>query len=830
MPHYVGIDLGTTNSVICSYDGEKTQLHKSPEQTEVTPSAIYFDSRGRYYGLRAYQMAAYKPEQTATVFKRFMGTKTTLHIASLNRDLTPEECSADILKIIYGYLPEDYRAEKNTGTMITVPAAFNQQQRESTLTAAQMAGIGNTALMQEPVAAVMSVMKSNRTEGSFIIFDIGGGTLDIALAQSISGHVNLLEHGGIEMCGGRDFDRNIVDEIIIPWMLEHFDIPKDIRTNTQYSVLYRLAALAAERAKINLSDHDTATINLAEDEVRLKDLKGKDIYLDINISRSQLDELIIPKLSDAVSAVTQVMERAHVTNNDIERIVFVGGPSRYKPLRDYISRQVSIPASTEIDPMTAVAEGAAIFAESVEWKSEKREKKQSHSSIVNKSTDIPIKVTYPARTPDAKARIVVQAKSDVSGLTLQLDNLDSGWSSGRMAIGSDTQITIVLPKQGLNRFKLFVFDPKGHAIQLPEDIISITRTFATVDAIPASYSVAVAAKERIGGPIKLDYLIRAGDPLPKKGKKTFKAEESVRAGSTSSIVIKLYAGEIETPYTDNKFIGMLKITGADFSEGTIPQGADLICDYEFSDAGTITMEVSVPCVSGTFGTGKNFYLPQEGQINLAEAAQQVHYDGDNVIERLDEIETIVKDPKLEKARDVLKQALNIAESESDPERVKESLDAVQDAKNLISQVRTERRKEIREIELKAPVEYFEKHLKEIAKPGEKEAFDNTVRAARRAITSNTNEFETLLGQIFTLNLQILYRQDWYAVDLFKRLIETPFLYSDKSKFEQLSAQGVLAIQSDNIAQLRVVIHDLYAIRIASGGADNELDVVNILGS
>ena len=216
MQNFIGIDLGTTNSAICSYNGSEPRIWKSPEQNDVTPSAIYIDRRSTYFGQRAYDSAPRSSGNSAILFKRFMGTSTPIQLSAINRTMTPEECSAEILKVLFGYLPEEIRNDPETGTVITVPAAFNQMQKDATMQAANMAGIGNVALMQEPVAAVMSVMRSRNTDGMFLIYDLGGGTLDIAIAESIGGRVNLLEHGGIATCGGRDFDRTLVDNVVRP--------------------------------------------------------------------------------------------------------------------------------------------------------------------------------------------------------------------------------------------------------------------------------------------------------------------------------------------------------------------------------------------------------------------------------------------------------------------------------------------------------------------------------------------------------------------------------------------------------------------------------------
>ena len=281
MKNYIGIDLGTTNSAICSFDGENLKLFKSPEQNDVTPSAIYVGKRGnRYLGLRAYDNAAKEPDNAATLFKRLMGTSTPVRLPAVNIVMTPEECSAEILRLLFGYLPEEIRNNSETGTVITVPAAFNQMQKDATMSAANLAGIGKVALMQEPVAAVMSVMRQRKGDGVFLVYDLGGGTLDIAIAESISGRVNVLAHGGIEMCGGRDFDRIILHDVVKPWLLDKFNLPDDLSENHKFKPLMTMATWVAERAKISLSSRDDVLISdPAFDAAGFKDLSGEEIYL-----------------------------------------------------------------------------------------------------------------------------------------------------------------------------------------------------------------------------------------------------------------------------------------------------------------------------------------------------------------------------------------------------------------------------------------------------------------------------------------------------------------------------------------------------------------------
>jgi molecular chaperone DnaK len=609
MKTFIGIDLGTTNSAICSYDGSETRIWKSPEQNDVTPSVIYIDRRGnKYVGKRAYDSAPHSPDNAAMLFKRLMGTSTPIELPAVGITMSPEECSAEVLKTLFGYLPEEIRNSPDTGTVITVPAAFNQMQKDATMQAASMAGIGKVALMQEPVAAVMSVMRARNADGMFLIYDLGGGTLDIAVAESISGRVNLLAHGGIAMCGGRDFDRVLVDNIVHPWLIENFDLPEDFTVNPTFNSLTRLAIWATERAKFELSAREDAVISLSETEARVRDLNGKEIYLDIPLQRDIYDKLIAERVSESIDAARETLLKAGITPHDLERIVFVGGPTNYKPLRDRVAFELGIPGSTDVNPMTAVAEGASLFAESIDWRSQSRSRKNTRGQI-SSGGGLDLTFIYEARTPDVKAKIAVQLAGQVaSGSEFQIDSIDTGWTSGRLPLKHGATIDVTLTKSGDNTFKVFVFNSVGGPVALEQDKIIITRTAATVDAIPASHAICVEALDKLGGRPIADCLVKAGDHLPVKGKRLYKAGESLKAGATGSLNFILWEGDIEDPIKDNRPIGALKITGSDFDDGVIPAGADLECDYEIRDSGHIIIEVSVPCIGGMFNSaGKNFY-------------------------------------------------------------------------------------------------------------------------------------------------------------------------------------------------------------------------------
>jgi molecular chaperone DnaK len=762
------------------------------------------------------------------LFKRLMGTSTPIQLSAIGLTKSPEECSAEVLKVLFGYLPEEIRNDSNTGTVITVPAAFNQMQKDATMQAASMAGIGKVAIMQEPVAAVMSVMRARNADGMFLIYDLGGGTLDIAIAESLNGRVNLLAHGGIAMCGGRDFDRVLVDNLVRPWLIENFDLPEDFSVNPAFKSLTRLAIWATERAKIELSAREEAIISLSETEARVKDLAGNEIYLDIPLQREVYDRLIAERVSQSIDAARETLSKAGLTPHDLERIVFVGGPTNYKPLRDKVAFELGIPGSTDVNPMTAVAEGASLFAESIDWSSQSRPRKNTRGQI-SSGGGLALSFNYIARTPDVKAKIAVQlAGQAASGSEFQIDSVDTGWTSGRLPLKHGVTIDVTLTKTGDNTFKVFVFDSVGGPIALEQDKIVITRTAATVDAIPASHSVGIEVLEKLGGRPVLDYLIRSGDSLPKKGKKVFKAAESLKAGASGSLNLKLWEGEIEEPIADNRPIGVLKISGSDFDDGVIPAGADLECEYEIQDSGNIIIEVSVPCIGGTFHSGKNFYSRQEGQLDYTAAAALVVEEGERTLNRIDEINEVVDNPKLEQARQKLESAVSLDPEEAETEKSQEAMEKVLEARRLLAQVRKEHLKEIRQIDLDGVVSFFDKHIRQHARPSEASAFDNLAKTAQRSIDRNDKDFEHHLDEMKGKNFEILWRQDWFVIERFKWMVSSPHLFADKHRFAELAKIGTQLMRSDDIEKLRAVVAQLSMIQIGSGPDSEMFDVANII--
>ena len=262
----------------------------------------------------------------------------------------------------------------------------------------------------------------------------------------------------------RDFDRVLVDSVVRPWLLEKFNLPPDFSVNPKFKSLLRLITWATERAKIELSARDDSVVSLSETEARTRDIDGNEIYLDIPLQRDTYDKLIAERIGESIESAREVLNKAGLSPHDLERIVFIGGPTNYKPLRDKVAFELGIPGSTDVNPMTAVAEGASLFAESIDWSSANRSRKNARGQL-SSGGSLALSFNYIARTPDVKAKIAVQLTGQATtGSEFQIDSVDTGWTSGRLPLKHGAIIEVALAKSNDNVFKVFVFDSMGGPI------------------------------------------------------------------------------------------------------------------------------------------------------------------------------------------------------------------------------------------------------------------------------------------------------------------------------------------------------------------------------
>ena len=761
---FVGIDLGTSNSAIASYRDGDIRVWKDPQQHDVTASTIWIGRRGnKKVGNPAYRSAQTSPEYGISHFKRFIGSDTKLPVRGLGDEWTPEQCSAEILRELYSYIPTEIQSEC-AGIVVTVPAAFNQSQKNATLEAAESAGIGQVTLLQEPVAAVMAATRRRTEPGYIVVYDIGGGTLDVAVAEWTKKGIVLHSHGGVAMLGGRDIDRTIRKTIIEPWIESEFEVPSGWRDDDAWRETRRLCDYAAEQAKIRLSREETTTISMEERELGANDDEGTAMYLDIPLAREQLNGVIDELVERSIDAVRDALKEGGFETGAMDELVFIGGPTHYEPLRRKVSDALKIPGTTETDPMTAVAVGAAIFAESVDWSTGSRDqaKRKRERAQVG---DIRYDLHYDKRVTTEEAKVRISPISGCDGATVEVISEQTGWSSGEIGIDGRTTITLRVTQMGENTYEVVV--KKGGQRTETASAIRINRSLSGVSAVPLTESIGIGVRAGTGrsGRTEMLWLARRGAELPVQDSVDVAANEALEAGEERSINMKVYTGEHDRP-EENQAHGILRIKGTDLDEGRIEEGAKLNVRYQILEGGQLTLTVVAADLRQEFRSDHNYYVHEDGAMDYRKAAGSIKEEAEGLRQEVEQTQERVEDERLQRAVLLLDEVEGLAHNETDPETVKEHHHRAGEARNLLALTRKEHRATLLQIE----VEKVRRRWNEAAVWAEdstKERVAKLFEAATKAATIGDEECEDRLDDIRSETWETLWQEDWFVVQLFK---------------------------------------------------------------
>ena len=827
---YLGIDLGTSNSAVAGSAGASLRLFKTSDGADVLPSVIYVDKRGyRLYGKRAYEQTMMSPDNVAKGFKRLMGTSTGFTFRASGQTMTPEECSAEILRQLVGQAVSESGVSEIEGAAVTIPAAFNQMQSEATLRAANAAGLDRVVLLQEPIAAAMAAMTQTKNKsGQFVVYDLGGGTFDLALVQSLSGSINIIGHEGINMLGGQDFDRRIVREVVWPWLAATFSLPEDFHTLDKYRRLSAKAQIKAEEAKIRLSTNERDTIFASDEDVQVKDEDGNDIYIDVPITRQVLEGLVEESLSQTIELTRKIIKDNGYTSQDIDRIVFVGGPSKMPWIRERVPQDLGIPCDLNADPMTAVAIGAAIYAESREWSGGGTSRKATRGSS-RASGDLQITYEYPTRTADDRARLRIKAAATevAKKYVIQIDSA-LGWTSGRIPLTEALVVEVPLSELGENAFRVVVFDSAGRPIDQGASVLTLSRTHATATAIPATQTISV--KVRAGATRQknvLDPLISKGTPLPASGHKQLQAAYSIGENLPGHIDLELYQDEGASEPELNLAVGVFRVKHDDLPDGmTIREGDPVIFHWTMDDSGLLSASVELPSVQQTF-SAKRFYVDQaghrtfegdEGQRLAERLLTEARKDLDQTSEIIGDAaqsETTRIAADLEEQHNTLGQATTSDERRSVAEQARHLRQA---AANLRD--KPEHRAGVLSRRLEDLVGEFGTHVREAADASQTDLFDQRAVAAANEIKRQTptslDRAEEIIDEMQAAYFRLLWEQPAYVIWLFKSTTTERYLATDKSAFDVLVTTGEAALARNDISELRRVIWQMWQTQVSTG--------------
>ena len=348
MGKIIGIDLGTTNSCVAVMEGGKPTVIANTEGVRTTPSIVAFTKTGeRLVGEPAKRQAVTNADRTISSIKRHMGTDYKVDIDG--KKYTPQEISAMILQKLKADA-ESYLGEKVTEAVITVPAYFNDAQRQATKDAGKIAGLDVKRIINEPTAAALAYGLDNEKEQKIMVYDLGGGTFDVSIIEIGDGVIEVLATNGDTHLGGDDFDNRVTQ-----WMIDEFKKTEGVDLSGDKMALQRLKE-AAEKAKKELSSATTTNINLPFITATADGPK----HLDMNLTRAKFDELTSDLIERTAIPVQNALRDAGLTAADLSKVLLVGGSTRMLSAQEKVKQLTGKEPSKSLNPDECVAIGAAI--------------------------------------------------------------------------------------------------------------------------------------------------------------------------------------------------------------------------------------------------------------------------------------------------------------------------------------------------------------------------------------------------------------------------------------------------------------------------------------
>lgn len=582
-----GIDLGTTNSAIVRMESGEPKIKKTDTLKDTMPSCVYFNKKKSIsIGDSAYN--SYKRDKLGAMrsfkagssnafieFKRTMGTDKSYPSSFMEKEYTSEQLSSEILKTLKSFITDD----DISSAIITVPAKFNTTQIDATQKAAELAGFSHVELLQEPIAASMAYgLDAGKTDGFWLVFDFGGGTFDSALIKVEEGIMKVVDTEGDNHLGGKDIDYAVVDSVIIPYLKKEYSIESILDDEVKKNILRDAMKFFGEQAKIQLSFNETYDILTDIGEVPGTDDDGEEFELDFTITREDFKSAVAPIFQQAIDICKELIKRNNLKGSDLSTILLVGGPTYSPLLRAMLKDQLSNNVNTNIDPMTAVAAGAALYAST----------RKIPSEFQNRDlAKIQLDLNYEATTVEPEEFVTIRVlREETTGevpesLLVELVRADKGWSSGKVQIEGDAElIEVILESNKANSFNIITYDAKGTTYECePKEITIIQGSKIGNATLPMNIGIEV--KDNTTGLIRFKTLngLEKNTTLPAVGKThALKTQKQIRPGVKDDFIkIPLYEGDTGADGTkaiNNEHIKDVIISGEDLPK-LLPAGSEV---------------------------------------------------------------------------------------------------------------------------------------------------------------------------------------------------------------------------------------------------------------
>ncbi len=803
-----GIDLGTTNSEIACIQSGEARVFKNYKNEEFTPSVVRVDDKGSIIvGRKAYERHVDDPDNTSIEFKRYMGTQQVQHFKAGGKKMTPEELSAEVLKDLKLTAKSRLSEEEDIGAaVITVPCNFEDVQCEATQRAAKLAGIVHSPLLQEPIAASIAYgFIEKMPKGYWVVYDLGGGTFDIAIMAAKEGRLSVVDHCGDNYLGGKDFDWKIVENIVYPALQKEYNLP-GLGRNLEYASLNGILKRFAEEAKIELSQRESVDMVIYTGGSRVCDRSGKTIDISIPLKRSDYEHLIEDYVDKTIHLFDQALKNQGLSPADINQLLLVGGPTMTPYIRHKLKDKFKIPIDYKIDPLTVVAQGAAIFAAAQLMPD------QPHKRDTSK---VFVKLSYTPMTTETETLVggKIEPRPGESlphGMQVQINRVGGDWQSGKILVKDRAFFTNVsLLGRKVNAFQLVLLDDAGNKIPCEPDAFSITQGISIAEP-PLIRSIGV---ELIDG--SFDKIVQKGTSLPTRSKQfTYHTAREVKPGATDD-VIKIHVWEGESGIAKrNRHIGTLEINGNEVRR-TVPEDSKIDIVISVDQSRTPTAEAYIECLDHTFkNTLKHKIAPKpepeqmskdikKEEERLAEIKHNLQNTGDSGLQQK------IRDAKAQDQIDEIKNDLKAAYG-GDPDAIEKVDRRIKDLQILLDPLEHLAEWPAQLEDFNSMLRACEKTINAYGNNDDKDMLNTLKKEADKVIEDkDTKKLERINQEIVQLYWSVLFRQDGFWISSFQDIRNKPPAFTDKNRAQELIGEGNMALQRQDLPSLQTVVTQLW---------------------
>jgi len=812
------IDLGTTNSLIARAKNGNIEIFKNPSGMKVTlPSVVAFRKDRILIGDKAKEYIEKDPSNVFAAFKRKMGTNESFFVASNGSFKTPVELSTMVLQELRNFI---FTGESPESVIITIPASFDTIQSNATKEAGYAAGFKVLLLLQEPIAASLAFANKEGADGmkgKWLVYDLGGGTFDVALVKIDEDEMKVVDHEGDNFFGGVDFDHLLITELFVPYLENKYGIPdlsgKMLSAGGKYNKLYYQLLYKAEEAKITLSNHSNAEV-----EFDIEDESGVSHEVFFTIERAQFNALIREKILSSITFIRNLLVRNNLGASEIAEIVLVGG-STYIPLvRSLLAEELGIPVNTSIDPTTAVVEGAAYYAGGRVSRLEAGgQGAGGQARSVRAGSSIEVKTAYQHHSREQEEYFAASIKHAPAGAHYRITRVDGGFDSGLKQVSERISEMLLLLPNTQNIFQLKIYDGQGHPLPVAVPEIAIVQGKFSIHGQPLPNDICLEVDDIENNTTHLEVIFERNAILPIRKSITKTLSRTIVKGSEDQLLINVLEGSRYSSPQSNLPIGIVGITGKDLSADLI-KGCDIDLSFEISESRDITVTAYISMIDAEFSQVFNPSVRAVNLVRMQEEADYLYRVGKRQLDNLLAKEKYEESAVLQQAMEELKVLQRKIRSlkTDDVTDVKYQLD---DQKRKLAQVVAAAERGDRMLELKE--EYFDKKMNYeflLQQSG-----DDALKKRLDAISMEENEWiNQCSSQFLRLKINEMDRLIWnirkrdigYVTSLYLHYVMKPDnAYSDVRQIKILKARGDEALQRKNIDEILSVIYRMYDLLI-----------------